>query len=159
MTSDEQVMPRSIRCTKAEHRYLSLILKKLRNQNFDFSNGQPVAQDEPQKDPEPIIQRRAGISPNEFLKNHGLPPIEPVEPEKSQEPEETDLTQWRADPTMAEIDRGINYEMDSLGYPEIAETISRKFPSLWVKACKAKGKSATEYNEIMTELWEKINGK
>lgn len=162
MSADEQIIPRSIRCTKAEHRYLSMILKRLRAKDFDFSNNpaepDTQAQDEPvHAEPAPVA--RFGISPDEFLQKNGLPPIHPAQPTAVSD-NEKDYTEWRGDEIMAELDRAINYEMDNFGYPEIAESVARRFPALWVKANKAKAVNRTaEYNEIMTELWEKLNGK
>lgn len=146
---------RSIRATDEEWQFIKQCLQSYRAGNGVIETVPPPTPTN-NKSPKQVPTERLGISPDDFLLQHGLPPLasDPLEDQP-----EKDYTEWRADPQMAEIDRGINYEIDSYGYPEIAETISQQFPSLWLKACKAKGKSTTEYNEIMTELWERLNGK
>lgn len=143
---------RSIRTTDAEWDFLKKCLASFRAGNGKIDEDEPV-----QEKPAPVA--RFGISPDEFLKKQGLPPIQPAQPNAATD-DGKDYTEWRGDETMAELDRAVNYEMDNFGYPEIAESVSRRFPGLWSKANKAKAANRTaEYNEVMTELWEKLNGK
>lgn len=148
---DEMLIPRSIRCTKAEHRYLSDLIKKLREQPDRITT--PTI---PKEAPKPVS--RIGITPEEFLKQQGYPTPSIIDAATNDESEDADYTAWQTDPLMREIDRGCVYEIDGFGYPEEAERFARKYPQLWGKMFKAKREKKTAlYNEIMaTEVWEVV---
>lgn len=158
------LIPRSIRCTKAEHRWLTQQLQEARVRKkgipVDGDSSEPVVSQTPTVAvQEPV--GRVGISVEQFLASKGLPPIEQSQPDEI-EPAAVDITEWQMDPVMRELDRGICYEIDGLGYPEEAERFAQRHPQLWQKAFSAKSNKKTAlYNEIMfNEIWEVVkNGK
>ena len=156
MDRDNMMIPRSIRCTKAEHRFLSDLIKRMREQKSESAikpDVEPVVS-------EPEVIARNGISPEDFLKSRGLPVIET--PEEPEQDAETDYTEWQSDCVMIEIDRGCCYEIDSMGYPEEAERFARRYPEIWKKLYVAKQNKKTDvYNEIMyKDVWEIVkNGR
>lgn len=155
MTEKDINKPRTIRCTGYEMDYLKEMLALRRS-------GEIEQIDKIANDANAPIDR-TGITPDDFLKQKGLPPLAEIEPDEPAEPEKvSDNTEWRSDPLMLEIDRGVCYETDADGYPEDAERFSRRYPEIWVRAFQAKqGKRIAEYNEIMNnEVWGIIkNGR
>lgn len=177
---DTRVIPRSIRCTRAEHIYLSALLKQLRMNSFDFnSQNQP---EQPQKFKGAIImddlpKERVGISPNEFLAKIGKGRIiedstpsmiiksrlhQESDLDTSKETNETtnkDYTAWHSDPLMQDIYNSCMWDAggENQCYPEGVEKYQIKYKDLWGRLNEAKRNNKTQAcNEIMTEMMERI---
>lgn len=148
----------------------------------------------PPPKPEPVEppKERFGISPNDFLKSHGLGAliiedipsdldktkyfaekinhrIQPDTPSinitSKLHEEEKDYTEWQNDDTMIEVDRAVSWGWAS-GGPEDSQIppdegfdILQRNGKLATQLVDAKRNGRTaKYNELMTELYERIKG-
>ena len=148
----------------------------------------------PPPKPEPVDppKERFGISPNDFLKSHGLGAliiedipsdldktkyfaetinhiIQPDTPSinitSKLHEEEKDYTEWQNDDTMIEVDRAVSWGWAS-GGPEDSQIppdegfdILQRNGKLATQLVDAKRNGRTaKYNELMTELYERIKG-
>lgn len=148
----------------------------------------------PPPKPEPVEppKERFGMSPNDFLKSHGLGAliIEDVPSDldktkgfaetinhriKPETPsinitsklheEEKDYTEWQNDDTMIEVDRAVSWGWASCGPedsqipPDEGFDILQRNGKLATQLVDAKRNGRTgRYNELMTELYERIKG-
>ena len=97
---------------------------------------------------------RVGRSPEEFLDSLGLS-LPKVLLNESDDEDGVDYSAWREDLTMCEIDRGMCYEIDPQGYPDLAEKFANRHATLFIKAHKLKQlKRFSEFDQVMhDEIW------
>lgn len=166
MVKDYEInKPRTLRCTGAEMEVLQRVLKQIRAHGIDslketsIDTTGIVPQDSAPdvSNPEtPIKKIDFGISPDEFLKNRNIQPLQTNAPIPVEESEK--IYKWIDNSDMLSFERGLNWDGGDIdqSFPEIMNEIAKVVGAgLCMQAAKHQKSNRTLYNDTMEEIYQK----